>query len=270
MKKDVLITVTTYPLPSESYDELVCTAGIDENNEWIRIYPIPLSMLIESRFRKYDVISIGLNERSPSKDFRPNTFSPKIKNFSDMKIKRHIGTEKKWQKRKEYCLSKTYSSMEKLIDDAYNENSYRSLAVFKPSEIVSFKIEEDDRDWKPKWKAKMNQPCLFTDDDKKTFIKKVPYKFIYKFKDADGKVRRMMVKDWEIGQLYWNCLKSTEGDEDAALEKVYQKYGVWMVERDLYFFLGTTLQWHRRGAKNPFLIVGLFYPPKTRQDSLFA
>ena len=44
-KTKVLITVTTYPLPSRSYDELVCTAGILENGEWIRIYPIPLSFL---------------------------------------------------------------------------------------------------------------------------------------------------------------------------------------------------------------------------------
>jgi len=29
----VLITVLTYPHPSESYDELVCTAGITEAGE---------------------------------------------------------------------------------------------------------------------------------------------------------------------------------------------------------------------------------------------
>ncbi len=44
-KKKVLITVTTYPLPSRSYDELVCTAGVLENGEWIRIYPVPLKFL---------------------------------------------------------------------------------------------------------------------------------------------------------------------------------------------------------------------------------
>ena len=44
-RKKVLLTVTTYPLPSRSYDELVCTAGILENGAWIRIYPVPLSFL---------------------------------------------------------------------------------------------------------------------------------------------------------------------------------------------------------------------------------
>jgi hypothetical protein len=46
-RKKVLITVTTYPLPSRSYDELVYTAGILEDGNWIRIYPVPLSFLFD-------------------------------------------------------------------------------------------------------------------------------------------------------------------------------------------------------------------------------
>lgn len=34
-----------------------------------------------------------------------------------------------------------------------------------------------------------------------------------------------MIEDWEIGALYWNCLRATEGtDEAAALAKVKDKY----------------------------------------------
>jgi hypothetical protein len=36
----ILITVMTYPHPSRSYSELVCTAGITENLEWVRLYPV--------------------------------------------------------------------------------------------------------------------------------------------------------------------------------------------------------------------------------------
>jgi hypothetical protein len=32
------------------------------------------------------------------------------------------------------------------------------------------------------------------------------------------------VLDWETGQLYWNCLRNAEGDEELALQKVRQKY----------------------------------------------
>ena len=36
----VLITVLTYPHPSTRWDELVCTGGVSEEGEWIRLYPI--------------------------------------------------------------------------------------------------------------------------------------------------------------------------------------------------------------------------------------
>ena len=33
----VLIMVKTYPIPSDKYDELVCTAGVTESGEFIRL-----------------------------------------------------------------------------------------------------------------------------------------------------------------------------------------------------------------------------------------
>ncbi len=36
----LLITVKTYPIPSKKYDELVCTAGVDETGDFFRLYPI--------------------------------------------------------------------------------------------------------------------------------------------------------------------------------------------------------------------------------------
>lgn len=66
----VLITVTTYPLPSRSYDELVCTAGITEQGDWIRIYPVPLQFLKGLRkdgkmqSYKYTWIELDLKKRT--------------------------------------------------------------------------------------------------------------------------------------------------------------------------------------------------------------
>ena len=76
---------------------------------------------------------------------------------------------------------------------------------------------------------------------------------------------------WEIGALYWNCLRRAEGDEEVALEKVKQKYwDNFTTKKDLYLFLGTTLQWHRRRSANPFVIVGVFYPPQIPPTPLFG
>jgi len=45
----VLITVKAYPKPSGKYEELVCTAGLLNGNDWIRIYPVPFRLLDDRR-----------------------------------------------------------------------------------------------------------------------------------------------------------------------------------------------------------------------------
>jgi len=53
-KTNVLITVMTYPHPSEAHQELVCTAGITETGEWVRLYPIDYRYRPKNQqFRKY-------------------------------------------------------------------------------------------------------------------------------------------------------------------------------------------------------------------------
>jgi hypothetical protein len=77
-----------------------------------------------------------------------------------------------------------------------------------------------------------------------------------------------MIEDWEIGALYWNCFdKTCQGNEELALEKVKQKYFTDFSKKDVYLFLGTTKQYHG-WAKNPFIIIGVFYPPMQEQESL--
>ncbi len=270
----ILITVTTYPLPSRSYDELVCTAGITEDGQWIRIYPVPLSALTKLKKdgkiqkTKYSFIELDLVKRTD--DFRPESHSPQNYDFKDLKIIEHLNTKSNWFRRKEFCLKEVFTSFDELIQLS-KPPSNKSLATFKPTEIMGFEVEEDDREWKNEWKELRKQVDLFdTEKSPEILIRKLPYKFFYKFKDSDGKLRRLMIEDWEIGALYWNCLKDSEGNESIALEKVRQKLEIDFVkDKDLYFFVGTTREWHMRRSKNPFVIIGLFYPKKEDQLSLF-
>lgn len=53
----VLILVMTYPHPSQKHQELVCTAGITDSGEWVRLYPIDYRYLPNhQQFRKYQWI----------------------------------------------------------------------------------------------------------------------------------------------------------------------------------------------------------------------
>jgi hypothetical protein len=75
-----------------------------------------------------------------------------------------------------------------------------------------------------------------------------------------------MIEDWEIGMLYWNCLGRCGGDEKQANRLVRQKYfGDFCLKKDIHLFLGTTLQYHMV-SPNPFVIVGVFVPPKPKED----
>ncbi len=271
----VLLNVTTYPLPSRSYDELVCTAGVLEDGTWIRIYPVPLSFLTDLKGRgqvknvKYTWIELDLVKRTD--DFRPESYSPQNYDFRDIKIHNTIGTKNNWSIRKEYCLQNTYTNLEKLINDSHNPKNV-SLATFKPSKIIAVEIEEDEREWKDEWTELRKQGDLFAPESTpENLIPKLPYKFYYRFKDDSGRVSRLMIEDWEIGALYWNCLWRAKKDEKMALEKVKSKYEEdFIKKRDVHLFLGTTKQWHLRRATNPFVIIGVFYPKIETQFNLFS
>jgi hypothetical protein len=150
-----------------------------------------------------------------------------------------------------------------------------SLATFKPTRILDFVIEECERDWDAAKVAAMRnnaaQGELFEEDAwRQTFnlMPKLPYDFSYKFEDADGRKSTLRVLDWETGQLFWSCMRSCGNNEQAALEKVRQKYVDQFLKTDLHFFLGTMQQFHGF-SPNPWVIVGAFPAPHRNQLDLF-
>lgn len=269
----VLILVKTYPTLSKKYSELVCTAGITEDYQWIRIYPIPFRLLeYEKKYQKYQWIDVDLIKNTS--DPRPE--SHKIKNIDMIRLLNKINTKNNWEERRQLLLDNLiiYKNLEEIIEKA-NKNEL-SLVLFKPSRIIDFVIEKSEPEWDNELVKKINndikQPELFDTEvekqAKETFelVNKVPYKFSYKFSDETGKESCLMIEDWEIGQLYWNCLKSSNNNTEIAVEKVKQKYLTEFQRKDIYLFLGTTRQFHG-WAKNPFVIIGVFYPPYS--NSLF-
>lgn len=271
--RKVLITVKTYPTLSKKYDELVCTAGILDDGGWVRVYPLPFRKLdYENRYKKYQWMEVPLikNESDP----RPESY--KITNISQVKLLGEpIGTKQEWAERKNIIFgnNSVYSDLADLIEKA--NNNELSIAIFKPTEILDLVIEETEREWSSEslelLKAKASQLSLFQTEEelKREFliVDKLPYKFSYRFLDCNGKESTLMIEDWEIGMLYWNCLKKTKGNEGEALELVKNKFINEFSNKDLFLFLGTTRQYHG-WAKNPFVIIGVFYPPIDNQVPL--
>jgi len=272
-RERVLITVKTYPTLSRKYGETVCTAAVREDGTWVRIYPVPFRRLDEAeQYHKFDWLDCRL-VRNPS-DPRPETFRPVDQ--AELRPVGHVDTADEWRERRRILLetARVYDRLGDLIDGA--KANVVSLAVFKPTRVLDFVWEgEDSREWDADRLRQMrelhSQLDLFDDNTwRKTFqvIPKLPYAFSYRFEDATGRESTLQVLDWEAGQLYWNCLRSCEGDESAALAKVRQKYFHAFLKTDLHFFLGTTQQFHFV-APNPWVIVGVFPIPDQRQKALF-
>ena len=261
--------VKTYPVASKTHTELVCTGGVREDGSWVRIYPIPFRLMDkDKRYKKYQWIEIDLVKNS--KDPRLESYRPF--NQEDITLKGRVGTENAWEERKKSVLEKNtiYTNLKTIIEAAHNDEY--SMVIFKPSKFVNFIVErlcENELSRREK-KAKAfanaytRQGVLFEELDRSYFQEMpiVPYIFRYEFYDDTEKKSYLMIEDWEINQLYWNCLKRHNNDEKVAIAKVRQKYWDDFVKtKDLHLFLGTTLEWQRRKAKNPYVIIGTFHPP---------
>ncbi len=260
----ILITVKTYPTISETLrDEIVCTAGLNEDGEWIRLYPIPFRSLdYVSQYKKYDWIEVDVKKHKS--DWRHESYSPVNLKTHPIRIIGHLDTKHDWKKRKNLALRKIYTDLAELIDDSKETGNKISLTTFKPTSIDDFICTPVTREWEPKKIAWLQQQNLFEDVSQKKIIRKIPYKFSYKFRDINNRESTLMIEDWELGQLFWKQLARKGNEEEARLD-VKKKYFNQLTKKDLHFFLGTNYVHHSKSAKNPFIIVGLFYPPMTSQ-----
>lgn len=268
--KKIFITVKTYPSISYSYGELVCTAGFTERGDFIRIYPIPFRKLEkELKYKKYQWVEMNI-ERNKS-DFRPESYN--LINIDNIKLLNEVKTINNWQERKDIIFknkNNLYSDLDSLIRNSkITCSKCVSLTIFKPKKILEFIIEnEKEIDWdKNKLDAIYSQGNLFEKDTFK-LVKKLPYRFYYKFTDKNNKKSKLLIEDWEIGSLFWNCLKRSNGDEKLACDLVKKRYLDIANNNDIYLFLGTTIKHHIKHSKNPFIIIGVFYPKKEEQHLL--
>lgn len=136
---------------------------------------------------------------------------------------------------------------------------------------MDFTVEQVERTWDKDKLERLTQLNLFETNSVGKFevVQKLPYKFKFVFEDNRGKVSKLMIEDWEIGQLFWNYLTRHAGDEQKAIADVRRKYfDDFAKTKDLHFFLGTT-QLHHYPSLNPFIIIGTFHPKIELQSKLF-
>ncbi len=251
----VLITVKTYPIPSAKYDELVCTAGVTEQGDFIRLYPINFRELpYDLKYKKYQWIELDAERHKG--DIRKESYRPlpdSIQCVGDP-IRANPGN---WADRSKYVLAKEAQSMEDLLDR--QSEDYTSLGIFKPKAISDLTITPDNEEWKPGFINALKQSRLF--ETRKWTLnppKKVSFKFQYIFECNNVRCRghKKMIEDWEVGALYWNLVERGASPQEAA-QKVKNKFfnDICGRDKDTHFFVGTV-------ARHPksWVILGVFYP----------
>lgn len=256
-----LVTVKTYPTPSKTYSELVCTAAVVPNEGFIRLFPIQFRDLPYERwFKKYDWINVSV-EPHGGRDRRPDSYRP----IQDsIEVVGRVGTSHGWAERKRLILPFASPSLEEL-DHRRKAYNGASLGIFRPAEVFDFEWRPTEREWSGTDHAKLTQRSLFGQD--RTPLQKLPFEFRYRFRCDDPQCtgeHHIMILDWEVGALFLS-MRELHG-EAAALEKVRDKFlgELCGPDRDTHFFMGTT-----HVPFEAWLILGVFWPPRETQPSLF-
>jgi hypothetical protein len=251
LEKKVCIVVKTYPTPATNGVEVSCTAGITEQGEWIRLFPVPFRFLEkDQRFKKYQWIQLRVKKAS---DPRPESFNidpTSIRLMHD----RQVSTSGSWKKRKDLVFplaARSYCALKRERDD----KGFPTLGFFKPKQILRLVIEKGAPVWSDAEKAKLEQKDLF-DVGPVTQLQKIPYKFSYEFvcDDSECAGHTFMCSDWEMAEAFRQWRQKYGDKWEGAFR---QKFETEMIkERDTHFYVGTIHQ--HPGA---WIIVGLFYPP---------
>jgi hypothetical protein len=261
----VLITVKTYPIPSAKYDELSCTAGVTEDGEFIRLYPINYRDLPwNQQFKKYQWIEV-MAEKHTGRDFRKESWRPNSATVRLLGGQIGTGRGGDWSERGKYVLKNLAASMEELRDR--QESDATSLGIFRPREVMDLVVTPDAAEWKASFLDELRQARLWENRrQSREPPRKVPWRFQYRFRCDDERCtgrHSMTIEDWEVGALYWRLVDQGATAEEAA-DRVKYKFldEICAPEKETYFYVGTVLRYPKS-----WVVIGTFYPRRGKSGS---
>ncbi len=265
-KKKILIWGKTYPELSTKHLETVCTGGVFEDGQPVRLYPIPFRYLNgDDQFKKYQWVTVYV-KRNLS-DFRPESYKIDVRQNID------CGevippTKDEWGKRADELFKFDgwqFGSVDEL--QAAQKAHHTSLGVLTPREILDIRLvarsDQDKQTFSEKMariKAIDNQPFLF-EDMLPPELKHIEYiesriRIDWKCHEPNCNVHKMQILDWEVLEL------QRKTSHEKALAKVKEVCD--LTTHATRFFLGNIHQ-----HPMAFTIVGLWYPKRELAPRLF-
>lgn len=256
----VMITVKTYPNPSETYGETVCVAGVRLDRgqpEWIRLYPVKFRNAdFDSQFKKYEIIEVN-GTRHQSVDNRPESFRPRQNEMVHLEL---LDTRKNWLLRRDKIGSLIgETTMCELIARNPKRNMGNpspSLGLIKPVDIETSVVDGDP--WSPAEQAKINHASeqdLF--GSSLMPLEPAPYAVRYKYRCAAAQCPGHNQKnlDWEVGQAgrRWKIDYGEAGAREAMLRR--WRDDMLSANHDIHFYVG-----NQNKYRSTFSVLGTWYP----------
>lgn len=274
--EEILMIVKTYPTPSKTFGEVVCTAGIRlRDMKWVRLYPYPFRQADRDfQFQNWQHIQAKI-EKSGNKDRRPESHK-----LTDVSTIRHVGKplgtdDGTWKSRMPYIYATEVPSVQFLLDGIPEKGSEEWGPTIRPVRIqpgAKLKAEPLEEEWseedklklaKAKFNAENNLFASYAPDTFKT-LKKIPYQFRLTFKDMTGAEYSFIILDWGLAVLYLRYA----ADPADAIEKVRHKMEVQICgpDKETYLILGNM---NHNFKQKQLAIVGLVHPKlsKDKQNS---
>lgn len=273
-REKILILAKTYPNPSSKYIETTCIAGINDQGEMRRLYPVSFRFLEKNvQFKKWQWI--GVDVAKATRDHRPESF--KVIDRDSIEALEFLKPNNGWFQRKIWWEKIPQANLlnlentEGLRCDIPNEvishiSNGKTLFLIDNIELEDLEIiEQKEKDWTQEELRKLREGCdqldMFSKPetlyDIRSPLKKLPYKFYYKYNIyANGKKfsLRSMITDWEAGAAFWNF---SHLYKDGWKEKFREKFLDQMKKKNMKFLMG-----NMHVYQGQWLIISLIYPPE--------
>ncbi len=260
-----LIFGKTYPELSTKYVETVCTGGILESGQPIRLYPVPLRYLDgESQYRLYDWITVPM-EKSRT-DPRPESF-----HIAPNKIQLGDNVppdQAEWSARREYVfrdLSWHFGGMAELMEA--NRSRQCSIGLVQPGQIDDVVLTAKSPNERTRFDQKMAalqehvESDMFHPSFKHLAFMSHEITLHWRCAERCGTCARqphgMKILDWGLFEL------ARRDSWQAAADRMREISD--LTRYDFRLYLGN-FRLHMRN----FGIIGLWYPKKQMQRSLFG
>jgi hypothetical protein len=243
-QKRALIIGRASPEPSKTHIETVCTGGITEDGEVLRLYPIPLRYLEPgSRYKLWTWAEFDV-QKNPS-DKRKESY--RVREGSIQVLSEITDKAEQFS-----FLEKAMFPDRETLDRRYHED-WTSIGIVE-IELVKFYAEATTKDWR-KDKPYTRQSHLYTEVKP---LEQLPFQMRLKFRcknNPECKTHESALIGWEYMEAFrkfrtkyasleaaWDAIQSKMNGYFAdqrkrafALLGTHFKYGSWMVAQ-LYFF----------------------------------